>query len=52
MVGRRKLAEYTIYRARLKGGNSGVKDLAGNRLASNYRWSLETVAYYQPLYCS
>lgn len=32
------LAANTNYQARLKGGNSGVTDLAGNALVSDYTW--------------
>ena len=32
----------TVYTATIIGGGSGVKDLAGNALASNYTWSFTT----------
>ena len=38
------LAGSTVYTATITGGASGVKDLAGNALASNYSWSFTTVA--------
>ena len=38
------LANSTVYTATITGGASGVKDLAGNALASNYSWSFTTVA--------
>ncbi len=38
------LANSTVYTATVKGGASGVKDLAGNALAANYSWSFTTVA--------
>ena len=38
------LAGSTVYTATITGGTSGVKDLAGNALASNYSWSFTTVA--------
>ena len=38
------LAPSTTYTATLVGGSSGIKDLAGNALASNYSWSFTTVA--------
>jgi LmbE family N-acetylglucosaminyl deacetylase len=34
----------TTYTATLSGGSSGIKDLAGNALASNFSWSFTTVA--------
>jgi hypothetical protein len=36
------LAYSTAYTATVKGGTSGVKDVAGNPLASNYAWSFTT----------
>ena len=36
------LAYSTAYTATVKGGTSGVKDIAGNPLASNYTWSFTT----------
>ncbi len=38
------LAASTTYTATITGGASGVKDLAGNVLASNYTWTFTTVA--------
>ncbi len=38
------LADSTIYTARIKGGSSGVTDLAGNPLAGDYSWSFTTAA--------
>ena len=38
------LAGSTVYTATITGGASGVKDLAGNALASNYSWSFTTGA--------
>ncbi|MEP7375511.1 MAG: Ig-like domain-containing protein [Chitinophagaceae bacterium] len=37
------LAGSTEYTATITGGGSGVKDLAGNALATNYSWSFTTV---------
>ena len=37
------LTSGTIYTATITGGASGVKDIAGNALASNYSWSFTTV---------
>jgi glucose/arabinose dehydrogenase len=37
------LAGLTVYTATIKGGASGVKDLAGNALANDYSWSFTTV---------
>ena len=34
----------TVYTATLKGGTTGVKDLAGNTLANDYSWSFTTLA--------
>ena len=34
----------TVYTATIKGGASGLKDLAGNALASDYSWSFTTAA--------
>jgi hypothetical protein len=40
----------TVYTATINGGAPGVKDLAGNALASDYSWSFTTVAVtVQPL---
>jgi hypothetical protein len=36
------LAQNTTYTATLIGGASGIKDYAGNALASNYTWSFKT----------
>ncbi|MBD2441081.1 DUF4082 domain-containing protein [Nostoc sp. FACHB-110] len=36
------LAANTTYTATVKGGATGVKDLAGNALAANYSWSFTT----------
>jgi 3-polyprenyl-4-hydroxybenzoate decarboxylase len=36
------LANSTTYTATVKGGSSGVKDLAGNALAADYVWSFTT----------
>src|SRR6185436_6813211 len=38
------LATSTTYTATITGGASGVKDLAGNALASNFSWSFTTAA--------
>jgi hypothetical protein len=38
------LSNSTVYTATITGGASGVKDLAGNALASNYSWSFTTAA--------
>src|SRR6185503_9834447 len=38
------LAPSTTYTVTLVGGSGGIKDLAGNALASNYSWSFTTVA--------
>ena len=38
------LSGSTVYTATISGGASGVKDLAGNALASNYVWSFTTGA--------
>ena len=38
------LAASTLYTATITGGVSGVKDLAGNALASNFVWSFTTAA--------
>ena len=38
------LAYSTVYTATITGGAAGVKDAAGNALASNYVWSFTTVA--------
>ena len=38
------LAYNTTYSARLTGGTAGIRDLAGNALASNYTWNFTTVA--------
>ena len=36
------LANKTVYTVTIKGGASGVKDVAGNALASDYNWSFTT----------
>jgi hypothetical protein len=38
------LSSSTVYTATITGGASGVKDLAGNALASNYSWSFTTAS--------
>jgi len=38
------LSASTVYTATIKGGASGVKDLAGNALANDYSWSFTTEA--------
>ncbi len=38
------LAASAVYTAKIKGGVSGVKDVAGNALANDYAWSFTTVA--------
>ncbi len=38
------LAANTVYKAKIKGGSSGVKDDAGNPLSSDYIWSFTTAA--------
>ena len=38
------MANSTVYTAKVIGGASGVKDVAGNALASDYSWSFTTVA--------
>jgi Domain of unknown function (DUF4082)/Bacterial Ig-like domain/Concanavalin A-like lectin/glucanases superfamily/Bacterial Ig domain len=38
------LAAGTVYTATITGGASGVKDLSGNALASNFNWSFTTAA--------
>jgi len=38
------LSASTVYTVSIKGGSSGVKDLAGNALASDYTWSFTTAA--------
>jgi hypothetical protein len=43
------LANSSRYTATIKGGSTGVKDLAGNALASNYSWSFTTAAPAAPL---
>ncbi|WP_406694367.1 N,N-dimethylformamidase beta subunit family domain-containing protein [Singulisphaera sp. Ch08] len=42
------LAMATTYTARVKGGSTGVKDLAGNPLAADFTWSFTTVAAPPP----
>lgn len=37
------LSAATIYKAKVKGGASGVKDMAGNALASDREWSFTTI---------
>ena len=34
----------TVYTVTIKGGTSGVKDLAGNALVNDYSWTFTTVA--------
>ncbi len=44
------LAAATVYTVTITGGASGVKDLAGNALATNYSWTFTTTAVVsQPL---
>ena len=38
------LANSTVYTVTLTGGASGIKDVAGNALATNYTWSFTTAA--------
>lgn len=38
------LAESTLYTARLEGGTSGITDLEGTALATDYSWSFTTAA--------
>ena len=38
------LANSTVYTVTIKGGASGVKDVAGNALATDYNWSFTTEA--------
>lgn len=38
------LAGSTVYTATIKGGSSGVKDITGNALASDYSWNFTTAA--------
>jgi len=38
------LSGSTVYSGTLKGGASGIKDLAGNPLASDFTWSFTTIA--------
>ena len=38
------LANSTVYTVTIKGGASGVKDVAGNALAIDYSWSFTTAA--------
>jgi hypothetical protein len=38
------LASNTTYTATIKGGSTGVKDLAGHTLAQDYSWSFTTAA--------
>ncbi|MBH8573810.1 DUF4082 domain-containing protein [Nostocaceae cyanobacterium CENA369] len=42
------LATSTIYNATIKGGATGVKDLAGNALAANFTWSFTTASTSPP----
>ncbi|MBD2210844.1 Ig-like domain-containing protein [Nostoc linckia FACHB-104] len=42
------LANSTAYTVRIKGGTTGVKDLAGNVLAADYTWSFTTVGDTTP----
>lgn len=38
----------TVYTATLKGGSSGIKDVAGNALASDFSWSFTTMSDVTP----
>jgi hypothetical protein len=42
------LMNLATYTARVKGGSSGVKDIAGNALAADYTWSFTTAAAGNP----
>jgi hypothetical protein len=42
------LVNSTVYTATIKGGTSGVKDLAGNPLASDYTWSFTSSPFLAP----
>jgi hypothetical protein len=42
------LAYLTSYTATLKSGTSGVKDLSGNSLVSDYAWTFTTVPFVKP----
>lgn len=42
------LATSTVYTATVKGGASGVKDIAGNALAADYTWTFTTAAAPAP----
>ena len=43
------LSNSVVYTARIKGGSSGVKDLAGNALVADYSWSFTTpFTIFQP----
>ncbi|MDP4263601.1 MAG: Ig-like domain-containing protein [Bacteroidota bacterium] len=42
------LSSSTVYTATITGGASGVKDLAGNALASNFTWSFTTADIIPP----
>jgi hypothetical protein len=37
-----RLLIFTNYTVRIKGGSTGVKDLAGNALTTDYNWSFTT----------
>lgn len=37
-----RLANSVVYTAKIKGGSSGVKDLAGNALVADYSWTFST----------
>ena len=43
------LANSATYTATVRGGSGGVKDLAGNALAADYRWSFTTAAPSAPI---
>lgn len=42
------LANSAVYTATIKGGSTGVKDVAGNALASDYTWTFTTVEAAPP----
>lgn len=42
------LSDLTTYTVKLVGGSSGIKDLAGNALASDYSWTFTTAAASAP----
>jgi fibronectin type 3 domain-containing protein len=43
-----QLANWTTYTATIKGGAGGVKDVAGNVMASDFTWSFTTAAQLLP----